>query len=116
MQPYLRPNKFLSIKEKAFIFSARTRMLELKCNFKSNKTSLNCRKCDFKEENQKHLLQCPELEQTTISLIDTPCYEDLFNSNVENVSVIGLTLMSRYQLFKTTNVHSSNTGAATSCT
>ena len=35
---------------------------------------------------------------------------------VENLSVIGLTLMSRYQLFRATNVHSSNTGAATSCT
>ena len=103
LQPYLKPNKYLSIKEKAFIFSARTRMLELKCNYKSNQTSLSCRKCNDKDEDQKHLLDCPELDQTTLSLRNTPCYEDLFTGNVENLSVIGLTLMSRYQLFRATN-------------
>ena len=45
----------MTIKEKTFIFGARSRMLDLKCNLKIGQSDVMCRKCLQAEENQKHL-------------------------------------------------------------
>ena len=50
LQDYLKPGYNLTIKEKAFIFAARTRMIDLLANFKQGKTDLSCRKCHDYEE------------------------------------------------------------------
>ena len=115
LQSYLKPNSYLSIKDKAFIFSARTRMLELKCNFKTNQVNLTCRKCGNQDEDQKHLLECPELSDLSVvpNTERIPCYGDLFSNDVKMVSIIGKSLMYKYHVFKSTNVHSNTTSAAT---
>ena len=47
LQPYLlSENKNLTINEKKFIFAARTRMLDLKGNFKTGMSDRRCRKCE----------------------------------------------------------------------
>ena len=46
----------LTIQEKQFIFAARTRMLDVKGNFKSSESDLSCRKCRKGTESQEHLL------------------------------------------------------------
>ena len=46
LQSYLKADSIMTTKEKSFTFSVRTRMIDLKSNFKEGKTSLNCRLCD----------------------------------------------------------------------
>ena len=53
LQPYLlSENKNLTINEKKFIFAARTRMLDLKGNFKTGMSDRKCCKCEATDETQ----------------------------------------------------------------
>ena len=83
-----------------FIFSARSRMLDLKCNFKIGQSDLMCRRCLKAEENQKHLLVCPTLADN--SILNTgyqPQCEDLYSDNTDKIENIGKILMSKFKLF-----------------
>ena len=42
MQEYLLPDNGMTNKEKSFAFTARSQMLEVKCNFKSGKSDMKC--------------------------------------------------------------------------
>ena len=95
----------MNIKEKSFIFGARSRMLDLKGNFKIGQSDLMCRKCFTAEETQNHLLVCPSL--TDNSILNTsylPQYEDLFSDETERIENIGKILMTKFNLFKAKNV------------
>ena len=65
LQSYLKPASDMTIKEKSFIFMARSRMLDVHCNFKSGKSNLLCRKCLSEDETQKHLLSCKALNDNS---------------------------------------------------
>ena len=82
-QPYLQP-KNLSIAEAKFIFLVRTRMLDLKCNFKNKYSDKNCPNCT-QEDTQSHLLQCEKLVDASGITIELPNYEDIFASNLQQV-------------------------------
>ena len=45
LQDYLKPDSDMTRREKTFTFAARSRMLELKCNFKDGKKDLKCTIC-----------------------------------------------------------------------
>ena len=95
----------MNIKEKSFIFSARSRMLDLKANFKTGQSDLICSKCLKAEENQKHLLVCPSLADNSIMNTSyLPQYEDLFSDEAVKIENIGKILMTKFNLFKTRNV------------
>ena len=85
MQGYLRSETLnLSINEKRFIFAARTRMMDVKSNFKSGQTGVKCRKCGLEEETQQLLLNCPALADS--SLVDgIPRYDDLFGAKPSTI-------------------------------
>ena len=69
LQPYLRSEtKNLTINEKKFIFAARTRMLDVKGNFKTGMLDRKCRKCEATDETQQHLLDCPALSDSSLVL------------------------------------------------
>ena len=61
------------------IFKARTRMLDVKTNFKNrHKNNLRCRLCKLDEETQAHVLQyCPELHEDDTTKIS---YEDIYEN------------------------------------
>ena len=113
LQDYLMPFSLLSIKEKSFIFSARCRMVEVRCNFKTGKADLNCRKCHQAPETQQHIFVCPDLNEATV----TENYMDLFGKNLEKLIGVGKHLRKCFKLVNTCpNVHSSDlprAGAAT---
>ena len=115
LQEYLKPISFMSIKEKCFVFSARCRMLDVRCNFKTGKTDLTCRKCQKELESQQHILECPELLEKP-SNID---YMDLFGKNLDKLIATGKHLRKCFSLvINLPNVHSSDVnraGAATLC-
>ena len=76
MQDYLLTEK-LSLSGKRLLFSLRIRMLEVKNNFKSKYgENLKCSLCENHQEDQEHLLICPEI----VSEVDTSqiLYNDIF--------------------------------------
>ena len=98
LQTYLGPDSSLSIKEKSMLFAARSRMLDVKANFKVGKTDLRCRKCLKEEETQRHLLDCSELlDNSVIVGSNIPKYEDLFSADADKVKVIGRILLQKFQ-------------------
>lgn len=98
MQRYLKPEtEDLTIIEKKFIFAARTRMLDLKGNFKSGLAEIKCRKCHMEEETQKHLLECPQLSDNGL-VAECPAYGDLFSAKP---AIIGKILKRKFKKFKT---------------
>ena len=97
LQYYLRPGNSLTIKEKAFIFSARSRMLDIKCNFKFGKSEFMCRKCNMAEEQQKHILICPKLNDNSLMNSSPIIYEDLLGVEVNKIELIGRILMKRFK-------------------
>ena len=98
LQPYLRSEtKNLTINEKKFIFAARTRMLDLKGNFKIGILDRKCRKCEATEETQEHLLDCPALMDSSL-VLGRPRYDDLFGAEP---SITGKILQSKFNLLHT---------------
>ena len=87
MQSYLTSGGSMTIQEKCFAFAARTRMLDLKANFKSNWSDTVCRKCCAEEENQKHLLSCPALRDTSV-VTQVDEYESIFGNDQDKISRI----------------------------
>ena len=80
LQEYLKPNFEISltIQEKQFIFTARSRMMDVKVNFKLGQKDLLCRACRKADENQQHLLECERLSQFDLVTRLSFQYQDLF--------------------------------------
>ena len=94
IQDYLTSYSPLTLKEKKFVFSARCRMTEVRCNFKTGQMDLKCRKCREEEESQEHLLKCPEL----LKCPDQMKYLDLFGKDLVKLAAIGKFLLRCYNL------------------
>ena len=83
MQDYLSPNTLSNLEAK-FIFLLRTRMLEVKANFKNKHADLLCVACNVCEETQEHILSCNELKSRTNVVQDMPhYYSDLFGNDLD---------------------------------
>ena len=98
LQGYLKPGNNLTIQMKAFIFSARSRMINVKCNFKAGQTDLKCRKCLSDDEDQEHLLNCPALVDNSVVIGEMPSYQDLFSNHTEKVTKISYILQFKFNL------------------
>ena len=96
LQYYLRPGNNLTIIEKAFIFSARSRMIDIKCNFKLGRTDFSCRKCNFADEDQRHILICPKLSDNSVMNCSQIAFEDLLGCDINKIQMIGRILMKRF--------------------
>merc|ERR1719418_367579 len=100
LQPYLEPSEAkLSIHEKQFIFSARSRMMDVLDNFKTGKKSIQCRACDKSAESQAHLLLCDQLADNEITSI-LPDYNDIFGDNPQEIAKIGRQLKTKHEKLK----------------
>ena len=73
----------LSRKKASIIFKARTRMLDIKDNFRNKHRTDICRKCGTEKETQKHVLEdCPDIhtgEDTKVSK------DDIFTDNTDKL-------------------------------
>ena len=84
MQAYLKSNLVINSEAK-FHFKARSSMLNLRGNFKSQfKESNYCQSClgKSKPETQIHLYNCEALSSSEISEVTVP-YDALFGDNLE---------------------------------
>ena len=79
MQKYLQPNSEKIRKEEAqLIFKLRSRMTNVKTNFKGKFDNLECRACEIEDETQKHILECTILNKE-LEKLD---YEKIFKGAV----------------------------------
>ena len=102
MQNYLKPENVNSIQMSKFVFSARTRMLDLGANFpKKYEGKTKCRLGCDQLDSQEHLLDCPHLiENEIIVASNEVVYEDLFSSEVHKQLKIAAILESKFRLRK----------------
>ena len=104
MQPYLRAGRNTTIQEKCQIFKARTRMLDLRANFKVGQVDLTCTKCDTgEEETQPHLLTCPGLSDTSL-VTEVPEYEQLLDQDPDKVEKLGRIVQQKFIMLKSESV------------
>ena len=104
MQPYLRAGRNTTIQEKCQIFRSRTRMLDLRANFKVGQVDLSCTKCDTgEEETQPHLLTCPSLSDTSL-VTEVPEYEQLLDQDPDKVEIIGRIVQHKFNMLKSVSV------------
>ena len=116
LQDYLSAERSTTIKEKSQLFRARTRMMDLKSNFKLGQTDLSCSRCGTgEEESQRHVLSCPAVMQGDTSVVtDVPCYEDLLDEDPHRVETLGHKLNQNFSVFK--NLPCDRSNAAVSAT
>merc|ERR1712179_476095 len=73
----------METREKKFLFQLRSRMIDVKTNFKNNNSDLSCPLCDIKEDDQKHVLECPTLLNNTSDVAEgNISYDDIFSNDV----------------------------------
>ena len=88
MQGYLQGNT-LDTREKKLLFQIRTRMTDLKINFKNSYTELSCPLCARDDDSQEHVLVCTVLlKNTSFVASGTVEYSHIFHSDVSKQSAI----------------------------
>ena len=91
IQKYMHYSKF-TLNDIKLLFKLRTRMTQVKRNFKSAYSSLTCNLCQKEEEDQVHLLSCPNILSECIELRDDTEveYEDLFSDVKKQLKAVKL--------------------------
>jgi hypothetical protein len=56
------------------LFSFRTRMVDVRCNYRSKHTTVSCPLCQTEDDTQEHLLVCPKINTQPSAVI----YSDIF--------------------------------------
>ena len=104
-------NKEISQKESKLLFQFRTRMYQVKDNFKTQfKNNLHCDLCKQELCTQKHLFSCKVLKKVIPELNDnkTVMYEHVFGTDVQMSQVSKLLIIiteERKLLLETLNSH-----------
>ena len=89
MQEYLKAGKSRIKQEVARrIFKLRSRVTDVKINFRGKFESLECDLCKEVDENQEHLLQCKEILKNREGDTKQLKYENIFEHNVKNQAEI----------------------------
>ena len=90
MQDYFLPNT-MTIKQCNLLFSLRSRMVTVRCNYRHSYSSLTCQVCEDPEQldSQVHILECKELlKNETILVKNKISYSDLFSTDVQKQAEI----------------------------
>ena len=103
LQDYLKADNDMTRKEKAFTFHLRSRMLDLKCNFKSLHKDLKCRLCDNHEENQEGLMICLALKDKDETFSGS--YSDIFSQDKNKITNTAVVLKKKFEKFQHLQVH-----------
>ena len=98
MQDYLKPNS-ASIEESKFTFSVRSRMLDIRTNYRGNYAEGDtlCPVCVQEEDTQQHLLVCDDLGDPNAVVKEVPSYEELFGDDLEKRLTISRILKQNYK-------------------
>ena len=89
LKHYLASTSSLTLQEKKEVFKIRTRMTEVKSNFKNKYENLNCDKCEQKnqyiEETQEHMYNCIEHKE------NKEIFEGIFKDTYETKTMKEIT-------------------------
>ena len=89
MKQYLASLSILTLQEKKEVFKIRTRMTEVKSNFKQRYNNLNCDNCgkndQFNEETQEHVYNCTESNE------DKEIFGNIFKDTHETQTMKSIT-------------------------
>ena len=99
IQTYLLPSNLADVRLAKFVFSLRSRMLDVKCNYKNNYSNLCCPICKNEIDDQEHLLSCEGL-RNLFPVNKLPNYDDLYGNNHEEVLGIARILKQQYETRK----------------
>ena len=90
MQNYSKSNEIrIELEEAQEIFKMRSRMSDVKNNFRGKYENFECNICSTKEyETQQHILECKEINKRKTQNNKPPEYENLFSRNVKNQVII----------------------------
>ena len=84
MQTYLSPNICeMTVDDAKYIFLLRSRMVDVKANYKGKYFDYLCTECGKEEETQQHVLECSKLIGKNEMLTYIPNYYDIFSKEVE---------------------------------
>ena len=82
MQKYLKAGGFkMNQEEVQTIFKMRSRVTEVKTNYRGKYESFECDLCNKEDESQKHIIECTEIWKHKETNIKPPDYDDLFKGN-----------------------------------
>ena len=88
LQGYLQGNT-LDTREKKLLFQLRTRMVDIKINFKNSHTELSCPLCGLVDDSQEHVLVCSALmKDTSFVASGAVKYSYIFHSDVTKQSAV----------------------------
>ena len=92
IQNYLKSDSDLKNSEKYLLLKFRTRMAEVKVNFKGKYEDLLCPLCNIEQDSQSHLFNCNVLIENCKELFDNQEveYEDIFSNQEKQNRVIKL--------------------------
>ena len=80
IQKYLKPTKMqISIEERQLIFKLRSKVTNVKMNFRGMHEELTCDVCQEENETQEHVLECKEINKNDQENIE---YAKIENGNV----------------------------------
>ena len=95
MQDYLRPNEINS-QEAKFIFHLRSRMVDVRANLSERYSDLLCPLCHREEDTQKHLLECPNLDDGSVLVTKVPSYSDIFSENLQSKIEVARIILAKF--------------------
>ena len=81
MRSYFK-SKTLSTQQAKLVFQFRTRMVQVKENFKKNSQNLLCPCCHKEDDNQRHLIFCEKLTKSQVSQNE---YNSIFGNCDEKI-------------------------------
>ncbi len=74
----------LNRKQTSIIFKARTKMLDIKNNFRNKYADLICRACGLKDETQEHVMnECQEIHKNNSGTVSL---EDIFQQDPKKLA------------------------------
>ena len=94
LQEYLLPNK-LDLRLSKFVFLLRSRMLDVRCNFKNKYSDTLCPLCMADQDTQQHLMVCSVLEEPDV-VQEVPLYEELFQKDTKKINQIAIILKMKF--------------------
>ena len=101
MQTYLKPTRTnISKEERQNIFKLRSRVTEVKMNYKRKYEDLTCTACKVKEETQEHILECEEIEKKEPSLKTKLDFETIYRGSTEDKAHIARIFEQKMRIMK----------------
>ena len=99
IQRYIKANKMKINQDEAItIFKMRSRISNVKVNFRGKYESFQCDVCEEEDENQEHLMKCKEINKNKNDSEKIPNYEKLFKYNVESLKKIAQCVMENLKI------------------